>query len=349
MSGKQTALEIRDLKTYFYTEEGEIPAVDGVTLSLQRGRVLAIVGESGCGKSVTSYSILRLIRSPGKIVGGEILFHPKEGNVIDIAALDEKSDTLYQVRGGYISMIFQEPMSALSPVHTVGNQICEAILLHQNVTKNEARELAINMLRKVGIPGAERRIDQYPHELSGGMRQRIVIAMALVCNPEILIADEPTTALDVTIQAQILRLIKDLQQERGTSVVFITHDLGVVAQIADDVAVMYLGRVVEDASVRQTLKAPLHPYTISLLKSLPSFKAKGERLPAIRGNVPSLSAIPPGCPFHPRCDFAIPGRCNVGAPPLLRKFTGDRLAACIRIEEIHPEISAISEPEAVQA
>jgi len=338
-----TVLKIEDLKTYFYTEEGEIPAVDGVTVALERGKVLALVGESGCGKSVTSYSILRLIRKPGKIVGGKILFFPKDGEPIDIVALDESSDLLYKVRGGHISMIFQEPMTALSPVHTVNNQISEAILLHQDLTPKQARERAIEMLRKVGIPGAERRIDQYPHEMSGGMRQRVVIAMALVCNPEVLIADEPTTALDVTIQAQILKLIKDLQTERGTSVVFITHDLGVVAQIADDVAVMYLGRVVEKASVREVLKAPLMPYTMSLLQSLPSLQHRGDRLPAIKGSVPSLTNIPPGCPFHPRCPHAVLGRCDVGDRPALRTFTGGRQAACIRVEEIHPGVKEVKE------
>ena len=221
-----TVLEVDGLQTFFYTEEGEIRAVNGVSFSLARGKVLALVGESGCGKSVTSYSILRLIRPPGRIVGGRIVFHPTRGEPIDIAALNEKSEALYRVRGGYIAMIFQEPMTALSPVHTVGNQICEAILLHQDVSEAQARETALAMLRKVGIPGAERRLDQYPHEMSGGMRQRVVIAMALVCNPEILIADEPTTALDVTIQAQILRLIKDLQRASGTSVIFITPRLG---------------------------------------------------------------------------------------------------------------------------
>ncbi|HEX8465733.1 MAG TPA: ABC transporter ATP-binding protein [Abditibacterium sp.] len=343
-----TALKIENLQTYFFTDEGKIPAVNGVSVELKRGKVLALVGESGCGKSVTSYSILRLIRPPGKIVGGKITFYPKEGKPVDIAALNEKSDELYRVRGGHISMIFQEPMTALSPVHTVSNQICEAILLHQDVTPKEARQKALEMLKKVGIPGAERRLDQYPHEMSGGMRQRVVIAMALVCNPEILIADEPTTALDVTIQAQILKLIKDLQTERGTSVVFITHDLGVVAQIADDVAVMYTGRVVEKATVREVLKAPLHPYTMSLLQSLPSLGVRGERLPAIKGSVPTLTAIPPGCPFHPRCPHAVLGRCDVGDPPPIRTFEGNREAACIRIEEIHPGVREIS-PNGVAA
>lgn len=338
-----TVLQIEDLKTYFTTEQGTLPAVDGVTVSLQRGKVLALVGESGCGKSVTSYSILRLIRPPGKIVGGKILFYPQDGGTpIDIAALNEKSEQLYQVRGGHISMIFQEPMTALSPVHTINNQISEAILLHQDVTPARAREMSIEMLRKVGIPGAERRIDQYPHEMSGGMRQRVVIAMALVCNPEILIADEPTTALDVTIQGQILKLIKNLVAERGTSVVFITHDLGVVAQIADDVAVMYLGRVVEKSDVRGVLKTPLHPYTMSLLQSLPGMGHKGKRLPAIKGSVPSLTDIPPGCPFHPRCPQAVRGRCDVGERPALRTFSNGGQAACVRVEEIHPHVHEVT-------
>jgi oligopeptide/dipeptide ABC transporter ATP-binding protein len=329
-------LHIENLKTHFYTEEGELPAVNGVSLTLNRGKVLAIVGESGCGKSVTSYSILRLIRPPGEIVSGSILFTPQLGDPVDIVSLTEKSKQLYDIRGGNISMIFQEPMTALSPVHTVGNQICEAILLHQPVSKDEARAKAIDMLRQVGIPGAEKRIDQYPHEMSGGMRQRVVIAMALVCNPEVLIADEPTTALDVTIQAQILKLIKDLQREHGTSVLFITHDLGVVAQIADEVAVMYLGRVVESGSVRDVLKNPLHPYTQSLLKSLPGLNSvRGARLPAIKGSVPSLTAIPKGCPFHPRCEHAVQGQCDVGSPPDLRAFRSSRSAACLRIEELN--------------
>jgi len=329
-------LSIEDLKTYFYTEEGEIPAVDGVSLQLKRGKVLAIVGESGCGKSVTSYSILRLIRSPGKIIGGKIIFNSKRrGDITDIASLDEKSDTLYSIRGGSISMIFQEPMTALSPVHTVGNQICEAILLHQDVTEEEARQKAIDMLTSVGIPQPEERIDQYPHEMSGGMRQRIVIAMALVCDPELLIADEPTTALDVTLQAQILQLMRNLQKDRNCSVLFITHDLGVVAQMADEVAVMYLGRVVETGTVRDILKDPQHPYTLSLLHSIPRNETLGGRLPTIKGSVPSLTQIPKGCPFHPRCPFAVPGTCDVGGPPDLLKWKGDRQAACVRLEEIH--------------
>ncbi len=331
---RDVVLRIEGLKTYFYTEEGEIPAVDGVDLTLERGKTLAIVGESGCGKSVTAFSILRLIQKPGKILGGKIKFFPKGGEVIDMVALDEKDDRLYHVRGGCISMIFQEPMTALSPVHTIGSQICEAILLHQEVTKTEARRLAAEMLEKVGIPNPSERLNQYSHEMSGGMRQRAMIAMALVCRPEVLIADEPTTALDVTIQAQILRLIKNLQKEIGTSVIFITHDLGVVAQVADDVAVMYLGRVVERASVREVLKSPLHPYTAALLESLPCMDSLQEHLPAITGSVPSLTEIPAGCPFHPRCSHAEAGVCDVGGPPNLEALNNGRLVACLRAEEI---------------
>jgi ABC-type dipeptide/oligopeptide/nickel transport system ATPase component len=267
-------LEVQDLRTSFITPDGVVPAVDGVTFSIARGRTLALVGESGSGKSVTAYSMLRLIQPPGRIVGGKILLRSARAGEIDIAKLGERSGTLYKVRGGLISMIFQEPMTALSPVHSVGHQIAEAILLHQRTSKAEARRLTIEMLAKVGIAQAEERFDQYPHELSGGMRQRVVIAMALVCRPELLIADEPTTALDVTIQAQILGLIKTLQRELGCSVLLITHDFGVVAQVADDVAVMYRGRIVEHGPVRAVLKNPQHAYTRALLDALPSRRAR---------------------------------------------------------------------------
>ncbi len=361
-------LNVEDLRVYFDTEEGEVRAVDGVSFAMKRGCIMALVGESGCGKSVTAYSVLRLVQKPGSIKGGSIRFYPssrkageptpglsREGNhmlgsllggvaagrggasPIDITALPENSDALFHLRGGQISMIFQEPMTALSPVHTVGNQICEAILLHQDVTKQEARDRAIEMLRKVGIPGAEKRIDQYPFEMSGGMRQRVVIAMALVCNPEILIADEPTTALDVTIQAQIMGLMKGLQRDLGTSTLLITHDLGVVAQLADDVAVMYLGRIVERGDVRTIMKNPKHPYTLMLLKSLPSLAMNKARLPSIKGSVPSLTEIPEGCPFHPRCPFAQEGRCDTGARPPLEDVGKDHAAACLRWREITME------------
>ena len=332
-------LDVKDLRVYFYTEEGEVRAVDGVSFAMKRGRIMALVGESGCGKSVTAYSVLRLIQKPGSIRGGKILFYPLRATLapdtpVDVTALAEDSAALFHLRGGQISMIFQEPMTALSPVHTVGNQICEAILLHQDVTRQEARERAIEMLGKVGIPGPAQRIDQYPFEMSGGMRQRVVIAMALVCDPEILIADEPTTALDVTLQAQIMGLIRTLQRDLGTSTLLITHDLGVVGQLADDVAVMYLGRIVEQGDVRTIMKDPRHPYTMGLLKSLPSLAMDKARLPSIEGSVPSLSELPPGCPFHPRCPFAEPGRCDVGGPPAVETVAPGHEVACLRVSEI---------------
>jgi len=328
-------LKITGLQVFFYTEEGEVRAVDGVSFAIKRGRIMALVGESGCGKSVTAYSILKLIQKPGKIGGGSIQLFPKDKEPIDITALTEKSNMLYTVRGGLVSMVFQEPMTALSPVHTVGNQVCEAILLHQAVSKQRAREMAIDILSKVGIPGAGKRIDQYPFEMSGGMRQRVVIAMALVCRPELLIADEPTTALDVTIQAQIIGLMKELIQSMGTSILLITHDLSVVAQMADDVAVMYLGRVVEQGSVRTIIKNPRHPYTMGLLASLPGVhKHEKKRLSSIPGSVPSLTRIPKGCPFHPRCEYCKPGVCDIGSVPTLQSVAEDHTVACLRAGEI---------------
>ncbi len=267
-------LEVEDLRTSFVTPDGTVPAVDGVTFAISRGRTLALVGESGSGKSVTAYSLLRLIQPPGRILGGKILLRSARAGAIDLGQLDERSELLYRVRGGLISMIFQEPMTALSPVHAVGPQIAEAILLHQHTSRSEARRRTVEMLARVGLDAPDRRFDQYPHELSGGMRQRVVIAMALVCRPELLIADEPTTALDVTLQAQILGLIRTLQREIGCSVLLITHDFGVVAQMADDVAVMHHGRIVERGPVRTVLQHPQHPYTRSLLEALPSRRAR---------------------------------------------------------------------------
>ena len=328
-------LQVEDLRVHFFTDDGRaLPAVDGVSFSIPRGRTLALVGESGCGKSVTSYSLLQLIQPPGRIVGGRIRLNSQRLGGVDIDRLSPRDDRLYEVRGGAVSMIFQEPMTALSPVHTVGDQIMEAILLHEPVTRAVARTRAIEMLRKVGISAPERRVDQYPHELSGGMRQRVVIAMALAGRPELLIADEPTTALDVTIQAQILRLIKALQAEIGCSVLIITHDLGVVAQTADDVAVMYLGRIVERGPVRTVLKSPAHPYTQGLLRSMPGQNPPGTRLESIPGTVPSLQAMPAGCHFHPRCEWALAGLCNVGPSPALQLLPDGRQAACLRAEEI---------------
>jgi oligopeptide/dipeptide ABC transporter ATP-binding protein len=330
----ENVIEIEELRTHFYTEQGDLPAVEGVSFSIRRGSILALVGESGCGKSVTAYSILQLIQKPGKIRDGKIMFYPADGSQINIAELNEKSETLYKLRGGMISMIFQEPMTALSPVHTIGNQICEAILLHQHTSKKEAEQITIDMLGKVGIPNPEMRLKQYPHEISGGMRQRVVIAMALVCRPQLLIADEPTTALDVTIQAQILNLIKKLQFEMNTSVLLITHDLGVVAQTADEVAVMYLGRIVEHTDVSKLMKNPRHPYTRALLKSLPSLNKVGKRLASIKGSVPPLTEIPNGCPFHPRCKYMQSGKCDVSEPPKLQEISLGHNVACFRAKEI---------------
>ena len=270
-------LEVKNLRVSFFTPDGVVGAVQNVSFSIQRGRTLAVVGESGSGKSVTAYSLLRLVRPPGRVLDGRILLRSRREGDIDISHLDEKSGLLFKVRGGLISMIFQEPMSALSPVHTIGSQVDEAILMHQDVSAAAARRLTLEMLHKVGLADAGRRYSQYPHELSGGMRQRVVIAMALVCRPELLIADEPTPALDVTIQAQILGLIKTLQREIGCSVLLITHDFGVVAQMADDVVVMSRGEIVERGPVRSVLKNPQHAYTRGLIEALPSRRAAAPR------------------------------------------------------------------------
>lgn len=315
-------LTVENLRTYFHTEEGELRAVDGVSFEVRRGRTLALVGESGCGKSVTAYSVLRLINPPGKIVGGSVRLHAGAGTPpLEILELRERSDALRDVRGGRIAFVFQEATAALSPVHTIGNQIVEAVQLHQKMSRRGALKLAWEMLDRVGIKDPDRCLQQYAHELSGGMRQRAVIAMGLVTDPELLIADEPTTALDVTIQAQILALLKRLQRSSRMGILLITHDLGVVAQMADDVAVMYLGKIVERGPVRSILKKPRHPYTMGLLASLPVLTPVGERLPSIPGSVPALSDVPSGCPFHPRCAYAERGRCDVGSPPPLEAAT----------------------------
>jgi len=328
-------LEIKGLRVRFKTDAGMVEAVDDVSLSLGPGRILALVGESGCGKSVTAMSILRLIRNPGEIAGGEIWLQSKEGRPVEVLSLPENSDALFHVRGGVASMIFQEPMTALSPVHSIGDQMCEAVLTHERVGRREAEQRTVEMLRKVGIPDPGKRLGQYPFEFSGGMRQRVMIAMALICNPSLLIADEPTTALDVTIQAQILQLIRGMRDELGASVLLITHDLGVVAQTADEVAVMYLGRIVERGDVRAVLKTPMHPYTKGLLESLPGMSVHRRRLRSIEGSVPSSGDKPPGCPFHPRCPHHQAGLCDVGAPPPLEsRERGGQAAACLRWREI---------------
>jgi len=315
-------LSVRELKTYFAQDEGLVKAVDGVSFDVAPAGTLGIVGESGCGKSVTARSILRIVDRPGRIVDGEIRFRRASRNggaatVIDLTKLEPNGEEMRAIRGGEIALIFQEPMSSFSPVHTVGSQIVEAILLHQPVSRREARDRAIEMLRRVGVPTPEQRMDQLSNQLSGGLRQRAMIAMALSCHPTLLIADEPTTALDVTTQTQILELMRQLQREDGMAIILITHDLGVVAEMATHVAVMYLGRVVEQAPVDAIFHAPKHPYTRALLRSIPRMRARSrERLRPIAGAVPHPYDRPTGCPFHPRCPDAIPGRCNVDAPRL---------------------------------
>jgi peptide/nickel transport system ATP-binding protein/oligopeptide transport system ATP-binding protein len=324
-------LEVRDLRTIFQTDDGEVTAVNGVSFAVNEGETLGIVGESGCGKSVTAFSILRLIPSPpGRIAGGEVLLRGR--NLLDLP-----EDEVRRLRGNEISMVFQEPMTALNPVYTAGDQIMEAIRLHQKVGKSEARARAISMLGQVGIPSPEQRVDEYPHQLSGGMRQRVMIAMALSCNPAVLIADEPTTALDVTIQAQILDLLRTLQERMGMAILLITHDLGVVAETAHRVAVMYAGKVVEYADVRALFGDPRHPYTIGLLESIPRMSERRERLHVIPGTVPSPAAFPPGCAFHPRCPFA-QDRCRVEAPELETVLPGHDVR-CHRWREV-PELRA---------
>jgi peptide/nickel transport system ATP-binding protein/oligopeptide transport system ATP-binding protein len=320
-------LEVKGLKTYFHSEAGVAKAVDGVSYSILPGETLGVVGESGSGKSVTALSIMQLIpMPPGRQEGGEILFNGR-----NLLALDE--DEMRKLRGNDIAMIFQEPMTALNPVYTVGDQIMEAVMLHQGKDRDAARAHAIEMIRKVGIPSPEERVDNYPHEMSGGMRQRIMIAMAMACDPALLIADEPTTALDVTIQAQILDLIRELQEESGMSVLLITHDLGVVAETAHHVAVMYAGRVVEFGKVESIFEHPRHPYTIGLLRSLPDLAEPGQRLTTIPGTVPSAEKFPSGCRFRTRCPLA-QEICSNEVPTLQPSDKDpDHVAACFFIEE----------------
>ena len=314
-------LEIDGLKTHFFTRDGVVRAVDGISFAVYPGETLAVVGESGCGKSVTSLSILRLIASPpGRIVAGRIRFQGR--NLLDLT-----EPQMRKLRGNEISMIFQEPMTSLNPVLTVGRQIAESLIVHRGLTRAEAMSRAAEMLRLVDIPEPQRRLGEYPHQLSGGMRQRVMIAMALACNPRLLIADEPSTALDVTIQAQILDLMRDLQKEFGMSIMIITHDLGVVAELADHVAVMYASKVVEYAPVKELFANPLHPYTNGLFKSRPSLATKkGERLNVIQGTVPNPLRFPPGCKFHPRCPMAVE-RCK-SVEPQLRELRPGHWVAC---------------------
>ena len=316
VSASAPILSVRDLKTYFFPDEGTVKAVDGASFDLLPRSTLGIVGESGCGKSVTARSILRIVERPGRIVGGSILMQ-RNGAQVDLAQLDPGSTEMRQIRGGDIGLVFQEPMTSFSPVHTVGNQIIETIRLHHPVGKQEARERAVEALRSVGIPKPERRIDEYAFELSGGLRQRAMIAMALSCGPRILIADEPTTALDVTTQAQILDLLRSLQEREGMTIILITHNLGVVAEMCDTVVVMYLGRVVEEGPVDAIFHNAKHPYTQALLRSIPSIHSVARTdLPTIAGSIPHPYNRPAGCPFYPRCPDFKPGVCDKAEPGL---------------------------------
>ena len=310
-ASQDALLSVEGLKTYFFTNEGAVKAVDGVDFSIKRGRTLGIVGESGCGKSVTSLSIMRLLPRTGKVVGGRILLDGR-----DLAKLSE--DEMRELRGDDISMIFQEPMTSLNPVFTTGDQVVEAVKQHRHMNDKDARDRAIELFRLVGIPAPERRINDFPHQLSGGMRQRVMIAMALSCDPKVLIADEPTTALDVTIQAQILELLRRLQEEQGMAIMLITHDLGIIAEMAQDVVVMYAGKIVERGAVEQIFDEPLHPYTQGLLTSIPGQGTRGKRLNIIRGTVPHPFNLPPGCTFAPRCPHAFE-RCPTAFPSQMDK------------------------------
>jgi peptide/nickel transport system ATP-binding protein len=360
---RELLLEVRNLRTQFPLDEGTLTAVDGVSYNLYRGRTLGIVGESGCGKSVTAQSILRIVPRPGKIVDGEIIYHrrrptalveerggffrrqrtvvesapavgERSGEQIDLTQLDPMGPKIRSIRGGEIALIFQEPMSSLSPVHTIGHQMIQTIMLHQKVNREEAREQSVAMLRRVGLPRPAELIDRYSHQLSGGQRQRAVIALALSCKPSLLIADEPTTALDVTTEAQILELMKELQQDFGMAIQIITHNLGVVAEMADDVVVMYLGKEVEQAPVEEIFNTPKHPYTRALLRSIPRLGQKSEgkkRLESIKGMVPDPFSIPKGCAFHTRCPYYKPGVCD---EPQYVQVGANHWARCNRTQEL---------------
>jgi oligopeptide transport system ATP-binding protein len=324
-------LEIKNLGTHFFTRAGVVKAVNDVSFAIERGSTVALVGESGSGKSVTSLSVMRLVQPPGKIVTGQILFNGKD-------LVKAGNEEMRRLRGSEIAMIFQDPMTSLNPVYTVGEQIAEAIKLHQRLAKREAWAKAVEMMQRVKIPDAERRAGDYPHQLSGGMRQRVMIAMALSCNPELLIADEPTTALDVTIQAEILDLLRGLKDDFDLSMLLITHDLGVVAETADRVAVMYAGRIVEEATVRDIFHHPKHPYTEGLLRSVPRLSEEGlrrKRLDTIEGTVPNLLALPQGCSFAPRCAYQI-SDCTRGEIPLL-EVNEQGKSRCIRYESVGDE------------
>jgi peptide/nickel transport system ATP-binding protein len=325
-------VSVRDLAVEFHQHTGTVRALDAVSLDLFPGRVLGVVGESGCGKSVTARAMLRILDRNGSITAGRVTLDPGTPAEQDLTALAPEGEAIRAVRGGRIGLIFQEPMAALSMQYTVGNQMMEAIRAHRDPGKHEARERAIALLREVGIPRPESRVDAYPFQLSGGLRQRVGIALALAAEPDVLIADEPTTALDVTTQAQILALLRRLQRDKQIALMLITHDMGVIAQMADDVAVMYLGRIIEFAPVRELFRSPRHPYTRALLRSVPDMDAMPrQRLATIGGGVPQAGARPAGCPFHPRCPEVMPGRCDVSIPAPVPP--GEAGAACFLVED----------------
>jgi oligopeptide/dipeptide ABC transporter ATP-binding protein len=326
-------LSVRGLKTHFLMDEGVVRAVDGVSFEVRSGRVFGIVGESGCGKSVTMQSVLRVVEPPGRIVAGSILLE-RDGGQVDLVKLAANSRAMRSIRGAEIALIPQEPMASFSPVHTIGDQIVETIMLHRPVNAEEARAVAVDLLADVGIPMPESRLKAYSWQLSGGLRQRAIIAMALSCNPRILIADEPTTAVDVTTQAQVLRLLRRLERERNAAIIFITHDLGVIAQMADDVMVMYLGLVMELGPVDAIFHQSRHPYTQALLRSIPSVTVQTHvKLPTISGSIPHPFNRPKGCPFHPRCEFAMPGKCDVRTPALQTVEAGHAVS-CFKYHDV---------------
>lgn len=319
-------LDIRNLKSHFFTAKGEVPAVDGVSIQVPAGKIIGIVGESGCGKSMTAMSVMGLLRYPGKVVDGMIVLNGR-----DITHLKPKE--LADVRGNEISMIFQEPMTSLNPVYPVGRQVREAILLHQKMSKEEAKQKVIEIFRAVGIPEPEKRYDSYPHQLSGGLRQRVMIGMAMVCKPKVMIADEPTTALDVTIQAQIFELMDHLKKNYNTAIMLITHDMGVVCELADDVAVMYMGNIIESGSAEEVLDHPSHPYTKALLKSIPILgRGANQDINPIKGSTPDPYNRPPGCQFAPRCDYACP-ECDKCMPDEVQ-LGGTHMVRCARYQEV---------------
>jgi oligopeptide/dipeptide ABC transporter ATP-binding protein len=322
-------LEIQDLEVKFFQDLGTVHAVNGVSLSVDEGQSIGIVGESGCGKTITSHSVLQLLPRSGRITDGRILYRGRARQAVDLAQLDPDGEEIRAIRGRDIAMIFQEPMSSLSPVHTIYDQIAEMLFLHQEIDSKHAREQVVDMLGRVGINAPDQRADEYIFQLSGGMRQRVMIAMALVCNPRILIADEPTTALDVTIQAQVLKLIKSMQEATGLSLILITHDLGVVAHVVDYVYVMYLGQIMESGPVNKVLVDPAHPYTRDLLRSIPRIREKGRRIEPIQGTVPDAYKIPPGCPFADRCTEVVGPQCRERRPGVAR-LSEDHSVACYR-------------------